>query len=200
MKKIIGGILGIFLVIGIVAGVGYAVFNDTVTMRGMVLGTATPGLEIGTDKLTGSLTWYTILPVDGRSFFTELLPGESDWGEFQLRNVSIADGDPLNFNLTGQIVSAAGSWGQLKDAIQMRICLYINTETVGQHCDTGKQTGWLTLDQWNINPITLPGNPLTKDANIHYAVELKIPNSYANEIAGLSITDMNFEIKGTQAL
>lgn len=200
MKKIIGGILGIFLVIGIVAGTGYALFSDTVTMRGMVLGTATPGLEIGTDKLTEQLTWYTVLPVDGRSFFTKLLPGESDWGEFQLRNVSVADGDPLNFDLTGQIVSYGGSWNELKGAIQMRICEYISTETIGEHCDPTSQTGWLTLNQWYANPIPLPGDPLTQDKPIHYAVELRILSSYTNDIAGLKITGMNFEIKGTQVL
>lgn len=201
MKKILSGILGLFLVVGIVAVAGYALFSDTVTMRGMVLGTATPGLEIGTDKFTTGMSWYTILPVDGKPLFTKLLPGEADWGEFYLRNTSTADGDPLSFNLTGRIMSATGDWNSLKDAIQMRICVY-TTGTVGQHCDIAHQTGWLTLSQWNTAARTLPGNPLTQATQatpMHYAIELQIPSSYDNSISGMTITGMNFDIVGTQA-
>lgn len=123
MKKILFGFLGIFLVIGIVAGTGYALFSSKVAMTGVVLGTATPSLEIGTDKFTPGITWYTTLPVDGNSLFKLFLPGKMDWGEFWLKNSSNANGVPLDFNLQGRITSAGGDWGILKDAIQMRICL-----------------------------------------------------------------------------
>ncbi|PKN02832.1 hypothetical protein CVU76_02290 [Candidatus Dojkabacteria bacterium HGW-Dojkabacteria-1] len=195
MKKILFGFLGIFLVIGIVAGTGYALFSSKVSMTGVVLGTATPSLEIGTDKFTPEVTWYTTLPVDGQPLFKLFLPGEMDWGEFWLRNSSTANGVPLDFNLEGRITSAGGDWGLLKDAIKMRICLY--NDTPGNHCDTDKTTGWMTLADWNTAARSLPG-PLLQGAPVHYAINLYIDPSFGNAIANKAITGLNFEITGTQ--
>ncbi|MDY0097536.1 MAG: hypothetical protein RBS01_04270 [Candidatus Dojkabacteria bacterium] len=199
MKKILTGFLGLFLVIGIVAGAGYAVFSSTTTMRGMVLGTATPGLKIGTDKLTsGTTTYYTTLPVDGRSFFKLLTPGEMEWGEFYLQNTSNADGDPIDFSLKGRITTAGGDWGVLKDVVKMRICYY--SDTPDNHCnETKMKTAWMTLAEWNSVERTLPG-PLIQGVPAHYSLQILIDSSIGNSIAGKTITGMNFDIIGTQVL
>ena len=195
MKKILFGFLGIFLVIGMVAGTAYALFSSKVAMTGMVLGTATPSLEIGTDKFTEGVTWYTTLPVNGNSLFKLMLPGETDWGEFWLKNSSSADGDPLDFNLQGRITTAGGDWGFLKDAVQMRICLY--NDTPANHCNTNSTSGWMMLSQWNATARDLPG-PLLQETPVHYSINLYVDSSFNNAIANKAITGLNFEIVGTQ--
>lgn len=195
MKKIIGGILGIFLVIGIVAGTGYALFSSQVSMNGMVLGTATPNLQIK----AANFDWSTTLPFNNVHIFAPLLPGEMDWGEFYLRNLSNGTTDKLDFNLAARITAAAGDWNVLKDVIKMRVCIY--NDVNGYHCDEGKATDWMTLAQWNASPRALPGNPLLQGAQeTHYTMVFFIDSSYANTVAGKTITDAVFEITGTQVL
>jgi len=207
MKKILTGFLGLFLVIGIVAGAGYAVFTDQVRMTGMVLGTATPGLEITfynktTDGPVVEL-WAPTLDFTGQSF-QKLLPGEKDWGGFWLRNVS-TDGatntddvwDPLDFTLKGSILSAYGSWDLLKDVIQMRICVL---NTTNDSCDTSQATTWMTMNSWFIAERNLPGGVLESGDDRGYMIEFYIPDSYGNEIAGKTITGMTMQVTGTQVV
>ena len=211
MKKILTGFLGLFLVIGIVAGAGYAVFSSKATMTGMVLGTATPGLKISfvdkTDPLWRDYQTTLDFFAAGKSF-QKLLPGETDWGAFYVRNDSIAGNptetydDPLDLSLTGRITSALGDWGKLDDVIQMRVCLYDGTSE--DRCDLANKTSWMTLASWNIAETTLPGgilhwgDPLGEERL--YVVNFYIPSSYGNEIMNLTITDMVMSITGTQVL
>lgn len=193
MKKILSGFLGLFLTIGLVAGTGYALFSSQAQLNGMVLGTATPGLEISLDGDNFQSNWY--LP-DYDVHFAPLLPGEMDWGEFWLQNTSKATTDPLNLNLAAKITSASGHWGELSNAIQARICFY--DDTPGYHCDTTKATNWYTLAQWNASEINLPENPLIQGASQHYTIVFRIDSTYGNEIAGKTISNMNIAITGTQ--
>lgn len=193
MKKILSGFLGIFLVIGIVAGTGYALFSSNVTMTGVVLGTANPSLQIGTDAFTPG-TYYTTLPVGGISF-RQLLPGEMNWEDFWLWNSSAATGEPLHFNLQGRITQAGGHWGELQDAILMRICVF--NDTLVNHCDTNQSTPWMTLSQWNTTARNLPG-PLPQGQIVRYSINLWIEPSFGNAIANKTISGLNFEITGTQ--
>lgn len=207
MKKIIGGILGLFLVIGIVAGTGYALFSDTVTMTGMVLGTATPGLEISFyNKSDDTPVGYSpTLNFTGQSF-QKLLPGEYDWGAFWLRNNSIDGNDnplepydeTLNFSLKGSILSAGGNWNALKDVIRMRICVYNEADANG--CDPVEKTNWYTMDSWFTTEKTLPGGTLLSGDERPYVINFWIPDSYGNEVSGLTISNMTMQVTGTQVL
>jgi len=197
MKKIIGSILGIFLVVGIVAGTGYALFTDTVNINGMVLGTATPNLLISFDNVT----YTTSLPINGEKF-APLLPGELDWGEFWLKNGSDGTTDKLDFDLKGRIISYSpeANWLLLKDAIELRLCIY--KDGVGEDkCDetAGNVTPWWDLAIWQSAERDLPGGVLTQGDAQHYTIQLRIPSSYDNTIMNKSIT-MNMVINGTQSL
>jgi hypothetical protein len=194
MIKIYSGILGIFAVVAIVAVSAYALFSDSVSMNGIVLGTATPGLEFSLDN--SSFVKTMTIPSNA---FAPLLPGEMDWGEFWLRNRSNGTSDKLDLNLKATLVGTpSGNWNLLKDAIQLRVCLF--TSIPGYNCDEANATAWHTLATWNTNEITLPGNPLLQDAAAatHYTLVFRIPASYGNEIAGKEITGVNFVVTGTQ--
>ena len=216
MKKILVGFFGIFLVLGIVAGTGYALFSSQVTMTGMVLGTATPALEIAFhDKSTGlpydaigdgdtDPDYSSTLDFTGQSF-QKLLPGEYDWGAFWLRNHS-TDGhlnpeeyqEELDFSLKGSIVSAGGNWGLLKDVIRMRVCVFDNAEDNG--CHATEQTDWYTMNSWLLVAKDFPGGELASGEERAYVINFFIPSGSGNEIAGKTITNMTMEVTGTQVL
>lgn len=193
MRKILTGFLGLFVTIGLVAGVGYALFSSTVNLNGMVLGTATPGLKVSLD----GTNYYPSLDLTNIRF-APLLPGEMDWGEIWVRNTSNGGTDKLDMNLQARITAAGGDWGVLKDAVQMRVCVY--KDITGYNCDETQATNWLTLAQWNANPITLPANPLEQGLFEKFTIVFRVPSSYGNEIAGKQITGMNIELTGTQVL
>jgi len=192
MKKIIGGILGIFLVIGIVAGTGYALFSSKATISGMILGTATPSLQVW-----NGVTWVTDIDLSSNpAFFEPLLPGEKDWSDFYLRNASNGTTDELDFTVTGKITSFAGDWNALKNVVQATICLYSDSDP--NHCDTGNTSGWFTLSDWYTSAHNLPGNPLTQNEQTRYSIVLYIDPGYTETIANKTITGLNFEFTGTQ--
>ena len=192
MKKIIGGILGIFLVIGIVAGTGYALFTDQVNITGMVLGTATANLGIGRD----GGTYGTTLPIAG-SLFAPLLPGELDWGEFWVKNESTGTTDELDFSLKGKISAYSGNWDLLKDVVQARLCVYDDDGIGEDKCIEAGATPWMTLATWYSAERTLPGGNLLQGDDRHYTIQFQIPSNADNTIMTKSIT-MNMEINGTQ--
>lgn len=196
MKKIIGGILGIFLVIGIVAGTGYALFSDTVKMERMVLGTATPGLMIKTEE-PGLSTYRTSLDFQNQSPFQLLLPGQIDYGEFWLLNNSDTGptGPNLDMKLQGRLTTGYTHWEDLKNVVKMRFCIY-NTEK-GYQCDETKATPWYTLNEWYLGARDLPVN-LAQGAEQRFGLQLLVPSGYGNEISGKTITGITFEITGTQ--
>ena len=192
MKKILVGFFGIFLVLGIVAGTGYALFTDTVTMEGMVLGTATPGLMIKTDE-DGLRTYRETLDFQGMGPFQLLLPGKMDYGEFWLWNNS-ESGPDLDFSLTGELTSATGDWNELKDVAKMRFCIYYpDTYT----CNTNLTTPWYSLAQWNGAARDLPGQ-LDQGAEQRYGIQLMMKEELDNSYSDKLIEDVSFEITGTQ--
>ncbi len=202
MKKILVGFFGIFLVLGIVAGTGYALFSSTVSLEGVVLGTATPSLQVSlvTDEDI-PYAWRTKYTSLG-NIFAPLLPGEYDWGEFMVRNMSDGTTDKLAFDLTGKIASVNmdADWNALKNAVRMNVCLYDATDSL--HCDNANKTGFKTLATWMTSQ-DLPGGELLQDedeAMRWYTIVLYIPHTYTNTIADKTITGLNFEITGTQAL
>jgi hypothetical protein len=218
MKKILTGFLGLFVVLGIVAGAGYALFSTTAEIEGMVLGTATPGLEIApyATKFGAPYStppYSTTLDLSGYAF-QKLLPGEYDWGAFWLKNSSDSghiynDWDlPLTLELQGQIIgSPTGNWGLLKDIIQMKVC---ELDTSQDHfCDTSSQTPFRTLATWQGSKWDLPGDYLYDEDHIgegeglgenekDYVVVFYIPASYDETIAGKVIENMSMQVTGTQ--
>ncbi len=203
MKKILSGFIGLFLVIGIVAGVGYALFNTSASVNGVVLGTASPNLvlcnEVGgviaEDQCAQTFSFPTNDP------FGPLVPGGEDWAGFFLKNNSsseiLSGGNKLNFKLYATIPSAGGQWNDLKDAVEMRVCLYLLTSGTN-HCDTTKATSWMTLAEWNAGDIALNVPTLLQGENIHLTVLFRLPISFDNTVAGKTIQDMNITFKGVQ--
>lgn len=199
MKKILAGFLGLFLVVGIVAGAGYALFTSQVSVTGMVLGTATPSLKISfLDKSDPTWRNYkTDLSFAGQTF-APLLPGEMDWGAFYLKNQSNGTTDQLDFSLKGKITAAAGDWGTLKDVVSMKVC--VMDPAMENYCDTTQQTPWYSLADWNVSEKNLPGGTLLQGTERPYVVVFYIDNSLGNSIAGKTITGMTMQVTGTQVL
>ena len=199
MKKILYGFIGLFLVIGIVAGTAYALFTSQATVTGMVLGTSTPGLKVSFMNKTNATPtgYYSSIDFLGWGHtFAPLLPGEEDWGAFFLKNDSTGTTDPLHFKLKGSITAAQGDWNILKDVIQMKICVFDQTQD--NSCNTGHQTNYMTLSEWNTTGGDLPGTDLLQGTERAYVVVFYIHPSHGNSISGKTITDMTMQVIGTQ--
>lgn len=160
-------------------------------MRGMVLGTATPDLKVSSD----GTNFYNNLNGVG-SVFAKLLPGESDSWRFWLRNDSVATGDPLHMNLSGIITDVGGDWDDLKEVVEMRVCLF--QSGVENNCNTASATGWETLKYWRNNSVDLDPLQLNQGATRSYVMELRIDGSYTNTIAGKTISGLTFNVTGEQ--
>jgi hypothetical protein len=200
MKKILYGFIGLFLVIGIVAGTAYAIFTTSANVTGVVLGTATPGLVL-CDSIGGVAQNCAAAFTFPDDPFGPLVPGGEDWADFFLKNNSnggTTSGILLPLNLSATIPSAGGDWGALADAVEMKVCLY--DATPANHCYTPTATAWKTLAQWNSGDTELPGNPLLQGATQRYTVLFRLPSWFDNTVAGKTITDMTVTFKGTQAL
>jgi hypothetical protein len=78
----------------------------------------------------------------------------------------------------------------------MRVCIY--DDVTAYHCDETQATGWATLAYWNVNDVSLPGSPLLQGDAKHFAILFRIPESFGNEVANKTITDMSFVVTGTQ--
>ena len=203
MKKILYGFIGLFLVIGIVAGTAYAIFTTSANVTGVVLGTATPGLHLCDSQLgnpSGCAASYTF-PTNNP--FGPLVPGGEDYAEFFLKNISseglIAGGNVLNLDLSAKITYAEGNWDELKDAILMRICVHTTLPNVS-HCDVTQATEWKSLAQWNSTGFALLGGPLGQGVTKGYTVMYRLPSYFDNAVAGYQIENMTIVFTGTQAL
>jgi hypothetical protein len=207
MNKVISGIVGLIAVTGIVAGIGYALFTSQATMSGMVLGTATPGIQISHyNKSNDTPVGYGSNLEFPPYAFQKLLPGEMDWGAFYLKNNSTAgmtttatpEGDTLDFSLQGSIVTAAGDWNILKNVIKMKVCVL--QKGAENWCDTseGNQTIFKTLAEWKSTQQDLPGGALLQGESRAYVVVFFIDSSVGNSFSGQTIEGMQMQVTGTQ--
>lgn len=200
MRKIYTGIAALAMTMVVVAGTAYALFTSTVTVTGAVLGTATTGLTLqayfsGAEDFTDP---STVLDLGGNSFVDPLYPGQSDWGHIKLNNESEP---PVDMQLTAQLTAfnASSDWDQLKGVLQMRVREWVGDPTVdGYDNVTGNDTAWMTLEQWNSAPRTLPGGTLPGDGERQYLVEVRLPANAGDEYKGLEVDGLQFEINGTQ--
>lgn len=195
MKKIIGGILGIFLVIGIVAGVGYALYSSTVSIERAVFGTANTDLKIdayfsGRGWVFGGNGNYT-LDVNSAFLTRALYPGEMDWGHIKLINSSSPS---MPLDIKGQLTSAEGDWNELKGVLKMRVCPVLDTSSIPAEEDCGS---WYTLDQWNTYARDFPGTSL--EGEKQYWVEVLLPSTVDPITEGKTISNVTLVITGTQA-
>lgn len=186
MNKILTGITGLLVVLGLVAGSAFALFSSTVSVTGLAINTASAVLEISTDNSTFESTLDF-----GNTVLTTLLPGESDEGDFYLRNTS--DDENLELGLTAELISASGDWGSLNTVISCAV--YEDGFTVD---DATHSTNYLTLATWNSGPVSLTGGPLASGDTRQYWINCKLDENADNSVSGKSLTDVSFDIVGTQ--
>ena len=203
MKKIIGGILGIFLVIGIVAGVGYALFSSTVSVQGAKISTAGTGLKIdafgnfdanpGKEWRYGGLGDYTI-DLGGNSIIgVSLYPNHYSWGHVKLINTS-AEEMPLNISAKIGKVIMDQDWYDLKDVLMMKVCTVDGLEDTTPTCG-----GEHSIHDWYYTGYNIIGNPLLTRGTQDYWVMVSLPRDAAQSTAGKTISGIEFVITGTQA-
>lgn len=202
MKKIIGGILGIFLVIGIVAGTGYALFSSTVSVKGATISTAGTGLKIdaygefddtnpGKEWLYKELGNYTIDLFGNSIIGVSLYPNHSAWGHIKLINDS-DEGMPLNIFAKIDKVTMNQDWYDLKDVLMMKVC------TVDDLSDTTPTCGGeYSINDWSANGYNIIGNPLVTTQD--YWVMVRLPSTAPQSTALKTISGIEFVITGTQA-
>lgn len=194
MNKILSGLLGLVLVAGLVGGSAYALLSDTASVTGVALSMGTAGLKI---RAEGAPTdpWLDNLPLNNTVFANRLIPGRSEWGRFEVMNDSTdSDTDPIDMNLTAQLVSYNGNWGVLSDVVE---CAVYDEANAGTPTD-GATTGWKKLSEWNSAPVALPSAPLVSGDSVMYTIRCRLPETAENEVAGKGLTDMQFDIVGTQ--
>lgn len=184
MKKILFGIVGIFLVVGVAAGAARAVFFSKATAGGVTFATGDANLQIynyTTDA--GESSWGdTWSP----SFnFQNMYPGFEEYQILTLRNKSTS---PITLAVTGKLADGgAGDWNDLKDVVKVEI-----------YYSSSSRTGYHTLAEWNSTGFTLPGTALAQYAQKNYRFYVMIDKSVGNEVKGKSLTGLSFEFTGTQ--
>ena len=191
MNKITSGLLGVAVVTLLVAGAAFAQLTDSASLTNIALSTGTADLLI---KLTADPSFDQNRNVSGTLFDEQLIPGEFDEIPFDLKNDTTSD-TPLI--LTGLIpADPTGNWNELKAVISCVV--YIPLENPDGSSDVS--SGWFTLEQWRSTARDLPGDPLDPDEEVSLILRCLLPGSSGNEVANMSLTGMEFEVTGTQAL
>lgn len=180
MKKILFGIVGIFLVVGVAAGAARAVFFSKATAAGVTFATGDANLQIYnyTDNTWGE-SWNP-------SFnFQNMYPGFEEYQILSLRNQSTS---PITLVVTGKLADGgAGDWNDLKDVVKVEI-----------YYSSSSRTGYHTLAEWNSTGFTLPSTALAQYAQKNYRFYVTIDHGVGNEVKGKSLTGLSFEFTGTQ--
>ena len=201
MKKIYAGILSIVAVLVVVGASAYALFSSQVTVTGVVLGTATTGLNIDAygrfHGLSSPKTWHgstTSIGMNDSWMTSRLYPGQSDWAHIKLTNNS---SDPMPLKLTGRLSYAGTGWSEnsLKDVMLMRVNPVVD-ESSTSPISYGETH---TLAEWNSAERELPGGNLAAGTSQQYWVEFILHTNVDQTIAGKEIRDVEFTITGTQA-
>ncbi|OGC50994.1 hypothetical protein A2W32_00335 [candidate division WWE3 bacterium RBG_16_37_10] len=192
MNKVVSGLLGLTVVVGLVVGAAVAQFNDAASLTNLALSVGSPDLLI---KLTGGESFLQEVNIAG-SFFDTLVPGEFDEVLFELRNNSTGN---LDFSLTGKIPvvpTPSEDWTALKDEVE---CVVYLQGGDPESVDTAVSSGWKTLNTWLASQ-DLPGDPLNSSSEEQLVLRCKVPSDAPNSVAGQEITDLEFEVTGEQIL
>ncbi|HLB51612.1 hypothetical protein A3F07_01790 [candidate division WWE3 bacterium RIFCSPHIGHO2_12_FULL_38_15] len=194
MRKVISGILGLTVVVGLVVGVAFAVFSDPASLTNMALSVGSNNLLI---RLTGVGSFAETVDATG---FAELVPGGTEDVPFELQNNS----NNQSFSLAGEIPSdptTPENWTALKGVVE---CVVFDPAGSGPGSigdgSTSDSSGWFTLEEWRSASRDLPGDPLLEDGGTASLVlRCGIPVSVSDgTLAGKSLSDLEFKVTGTQ--
>ncbi len=205
MKKIILGILGIFVVTAVVAGSAYALFSSQATVSGISVEAGTVGLQVRGMGTSYATNWNTAFAITGLKpgfgVAASLDPTKSL--DMYLQNTS----SDVDFNVTMKLTTLPSQWGNY---------LTFGTQVLVQDSDNlANTTGWMSMPQWANGEVTLPGGSIAKGAEKKYYVYIRVPFAYGdnesgytggpsagtlvgNEIVGQMLSGGVFTITGTQ--
>lgn len=177
MNRVVSGLLLVGMLVVAVGGATLALFQDTSTVNGITISAGDADLQI----FNGSAyvnNWNVSQALTG------LHPGYSETIDAKFKNASVSD---IPLTLAVKLTSAGGDWNVLKDAIHIKIANAANDTTF-----LDKSLADLNSGFWGFGP------NLAHNAERTYKVTVYVPNTYGNEIAGKSITNVTFQITGTQ--
>jgi len=192
MKKIYLSILSIVATIGIVSGAAYALFSDTVKVSGLTVSTSNADLQINVMDENVDANYTDSIDVTSLVSIPNLYPGFQAEERFYLRNISKGS---FYLRPSLQLTSAGGNWSTLKDTIE------INITDLGTDGNGTYSWGWRTLAWWNSEAKTIsqtPGLDIGNDKAHQYKIEVRVPTTADNTIAGKTLSNVTFVITGTQ--
>lgn len=195
MNKIIAGILGTLLTIGVAGGAVYAVYTSQATAAAVVFETGNANLQLwnGSGWVT---TWSP-----SNFIFSGMYPGyggsgvdetnSTQYQQFFLKNLSTSD---ISLDVTAKLrdgvtESPPGAWDVLKDKVYVAVLLP----------DWSGGTGWHTLNEWNTTGYSLPGGSIAQNVQREYRFYVRVDGSVGNEISGQSLSAIQFDFNGTQS-
>ncbi len=180
MRKILTGILGVLLVVGVVSGSAAALFSATANVNNVAIRAGTAGLEFST---TGTGSWSTSYGFPDW-LADNVYPGYANSATFYVRNISTA---PIALRISAQLMSAAYGWNEFEDVTNVWI-----GNPAGS---TG--SGYFTLTEWNSSArdtqMVVPYGSVSTPMGIFF----NISSGAGNGIAGQGIST-NWVLTGTQ--
>ena len=180
MRKILTGILGVLLVVGVVSGSAAALFSATANVNNVAIRAGTAGLEFS-PNIGGPWSTSYNFPT---WLADNVYPGYANNATFYVRNTSSAN---IALRISAQLVSAAYGWNEFKDVTN--VWIGDSAGLVG--------SGYMTLTDWNWSArdtqMVVPyGGGLTP-----MGIFFNISSGAGNEIAGQGIST-NWVLTGTQ--
>lgn len=191
MKKVLSGLVGVFMLVALVGSAAYALLSDSASLQNLALSTGTADLLI---RLTGDTTFEQNKDVAGSFFDDALVPGSYDEVGFDLQNSATGSDVDMTFSATVP-APATGDWADLKDVVECAV--YVPGGDVDS-TDAAVSSGWFTLDAWNTAEKDIPGGPVTPGNSTSLVLRCMLPETADNSTAGKSLTGLEFQVTGTQ--
>lgn len=177
MNRVVSGLLLVGMLVVAVGGATLALFQDTGTVSGITISAGDADLRIYNGSAYVN-NWNVGQTLAG------LHPGYEETVDAWFKNVSASE---IPLSLAVKLTSAGGDWNVLKDAIHIKIA-----DATGATVLLDKSLADLNAGFWGFEP------SLAHNAEKQFKVTIYVPNTYGNEIAGKSITNVTFQITGTQ--
>ena len=179
MKKILAGILGVLLVVGVVSGSAAALFSATANVNNVAIRAGTAGLEFSPNDSTWSTSYeFPDWLADN------VYPGYANSATFYVKNTSSAN---IGLKVSAQLMSAAYGWNEFKDVTN--VWIGDSAGSVG--------SGYYTLTDWNLSAkdtqMVVPSGGGSTPMGIFFNISSGAGNGIANQ--GIS-TD--WVLTGTQ--